>query len=62
MSWAGRPHCRPAAFIDRGHRELPICPDFKGKYLPTSRRERVKVILQEIDGQDQVLIMEPKGF
>ena len=51
-----------AAFIDRGHRELPICPDFKGKYLPTSRRERVKVILQEIDGQDQVLIMEPKGF
>jgi pyrimidine operon attenuation protein/uracil phosphoribosyltransferase len=51
-----------AAFIDRGHRELPICPDFKGKYLPTSRRERVKVMLQEIDGMDQVLIMEPKGF
>ena len=51
-----------AAFIDRGHRELPISPDFKGKYLPTSRRERVKVMLQEIDGKDQVLIMEPKGF
>ena len=51
-----------AAFIDRGHRELPICPDFKGKYLPTSRRERIKVMLQEIDGKDQVLIMEPKGF
>jgi len=51
-----------AAFIDRGHRELPICPDFKGKYLPTSRRERVKVMLKEIDGKDQVLIMEPKGF
>jgi len=51
-----------AVFIDRGHRELPICPDFKGKYLPTSRRERVRVLLQEIDGKDQVLIMEPKGF
>ena len=51
-----------AAFIDRGHRELPICPDFRGKYLPTARRERVKVMLQETDGKDQVLIMEPKGF
>ncbi|MBN2344904.1 MAG: bifunctional pyr operon transcriptional regulator/uracil phosphoribosyltransferase PyrR [Candidatus Aminicenantes bacterium] len=59
----GRPaSLQLAAFIDRGHRELPICPDFKGKYLPTSRRERVKVMLQEIDGKDQVLIMEPKGF
>jgi pyrimidine operon attenuation protein/uracil phosphoribosyltransferase len=58
---------RPASvqlvvLIDRGHREMPISPDFKGKYLPTSRRERVKVMLQEIDGKDQVLIMEPKGF
>jgi pyrimidine operon attenuation protein / uracil phosphoribosyltransferase len=58
---------RPASvqlvvFIDRGHREMPISPDFKGKYLPTSRRERVKVMLREIDGKDQVLIMEPKGF
>ena len=58
---------RPASvqlvvFIDRGHREMPISPDFKGKYLPTSRRERVQVMLQEIDGKDQVLIMEPKGF
>jgi pyrimidine operon attenuation protein / uracil phosphoribosyltransferase len=51
-----------AVFIDRGHRELPIAPDFKGKYLPTARRERVNVMLKEIDGKDQVLIMEPKGF
>jgi pyrimidine operon attenuation protein/uracil phosphoribosyltransferase len=59
----GRPaSVQLAAFIDRGHREMPICPDFKGKYLPTSRRERVKVMLQETDGKDQVLIMEPKGF
>ena len=58
---------RPASvqlvvFIDRGHREMPISPDFKGKYLPTSRRERVRVLLKETDGKDQVLIMEPKGF
>jgi len=51
-----------AVFIDRGHRELPIAADFKGKYLPTSRRERVNVMLGELDEQDQVLIMEPKGF
>ena len=58
----GRPaSVQLAVFIDRGHRELPICPDFKGKYLPTSRRERVKVMLKEIDGKDQVLIMEPDG-
>lgn len=54
-----------AVFIDRGHRELPICPDFKGKYLPTARRERVNVMLKEIEDKDQVLIMEPeesRGF
>jgi pyrimidine operon attenuation protein / uracil phosphoribosyltransferase len=51
-----------AVFIDRGHRELPICPDFKGKHLPTARRERVYVMLKELDGKDQVLIMEPTRF
>lgn len=59
----GRPSSvQLGAFIDRGHRELPICADFKGKYLPTSRRERVNVMLKEIDKIDQVLIMEPEGF
>jgi pyrimidine operon attenuation protein/uracil phosphoribosyltransferase len=59
----GRPaSIQLVAFIDRGHRELPISADFKGKYLPTSRRERVQVMLQEVDGKDQVLIMEPEGF
>lgn len=51
-----------AVFIDRGHRELPINPDFKGKYLPTSRRERINVMLKESDKIDQVLIMEPSKF
>ena len=59
----GRPaSVQLAVFIDRGHRELPISPDYKGKYLPTSRRERVNVMLKEIDEVDQVLIMEPTRF
>jgi pyrimidine operon attenuation protein / uracil phosphoribosyltransferase len=59
----GRPaSVQLAVLIDRGHRELPIAADYRGKYLPTSRRERVKVLLKETDGSDQVLIMEPKGF
>lgn len=59
----GRPaSIQLAVFIDRGHRELPISPDFKGKYLPTSRRERVNVMLKEIEKKDQVLIMEPVRF
>lgn len=59
----GRPaSIQLAVFIDRGHRELPISPDFKGKYLPTSRRERINVMLNETDEVDQVLIMEPTRF
>lgn len=59
----GRPaSIQLAVFIDRGHRELPISPDFRGKYLPTSRRERVNVMLKEIEEIDQVLIMEPTRF
>ena len=46
-------------FIDRGHRELPISPDYVGKFLPTSRREKVQVRLREIDETDEVLITEP---
>ena len=49
-------------FIDRGHRELPIRADYVGKFLPTSRRERVKLQLKEIDNKDEVLIMEPAGI
>ena len=59
----GRPaNIQLAVFIDRGHRELPISPDFRGKYLPTSRRERVNVMLKEIENKNQVLIMEPVRF
>ena len=56
----GRPKTiQLAVLIDRGHRELPIRADYVGKFLPTSRREIVKVHLKEIDGQDEVLITEP---
>lgn len=45
-----------AALIDRGHRELPIHPDFTGKVIPTSRKEEVKVEVMEVDGVDRVVI------
>ena len=45
-----------AVLIDRGHRELPIRPDYVGKNLPTGRREFVKVFLRELDGEDKVVI------
>lgn len=57
----GRPRTiQLAVLIDRGHRELPIRPDYIGRLLPTSKRERVEVHLKEIDGVDEVLITEPK--
>lgn len=45
-----------AALVDRGHRELPIRPDYIGKNLPTSSKEKVKVMVKEIDGCDKVVI------
>jgi pyrimidine operon attenuation protein / uracil phosphoribosyltransferase len=56
----GRPRViRLAVLVDRGHRELPIRPDYIGKNLPTSRRETVAVMLREHDGVDRVIIQEP---
>jgi pyrimidine operon attenuation protein/uracil phosphoribosyltransferase len=57
----GRPRrVQLAVLCDRGHRELPIRPDYVGKNLPTSREERVNVRLEEIDEVDQVTISEPQ--
>lgn len=47
-----------AVLIDRGHRELPIRADYVGKNVPTAKREVVHVKLEEIDGADQVVIIE----
>jgi len=53
----GRPdRVQLAVLTDRGHRELPIRPDYVGKNLPTARNERVNVRLEELDGVDQVTI------
>lgn len=47
-----------AVLIDRGHRELPIRPDFIGKNIPTAASEDVQVYVQEADGEDAVKISE----
>ena len=53
----GRPAVvRLATLVDRGHRELPIRPDFVGKNLPSARDERVNVRLAEVDGAEEVTI------
>ncbi|MFB8893237.1 bifunctional pyr operon transcriptional regulator/uracil phosphoribosyltransferase PyrR [Microbacterium sp. NPDC006705] len=53
----GRPAAvRLATLVDRGHRELPIRPDFVGKNLPSARDERVNVRLREVDGVEEVTI------
>jgi pyrimidine operon attenuation protein/uracil phosphoribosyltransferase len=56
----GRPQrVQLAVLCDRGHRELPIRPDYVGKNLPTAREERVNVRLEELDEVDEVTISEP---
>lgn len=58
----GRPRAvRLAVLVDRGHRELPIRADHVGKNIPTSMRETVKVLLDEVDGRDAVLIGTEEG-
>jgi pyrimidine operon attenuation protein / uracil phosphoribosyltransferase len=55
----GRPEViRLAVLVDRGHRELPIHPDFTGKKLPTAKEEMVKVYLQNFDGRDGVELIK----
>ncbi len=59
MADLGRPHAiQLAVLTDRGHRQLPIRPDYVGKNLPTSSSERVMVRLQETDGQEGIWIEE----
>ncbi|MDJ0723614.1 MAG: bifunctional pyr operon transcriptional regulator/uracil phosphoribosyltransferase PyrR [Prochloraceae cyanobacterium] len=49
---------RLLVLVDRGHRDLPIHPDFTGKYLPTAKEEKVKVYLQAIDKKDAVELIK----
>ncbi len=50
-----------AVLVDRGHRELPIRPDYVGKNLPTAHDERINVRLLESDGVDEVVLARPEG-
>lgn len=55
----GRPkRIQLAVLVDRGHRELPIRADYVGKNVPTSRREIISVCVKEVDGEDEVLLLE----
>lgn len=55
----GRPsRIELAVLVDRGHRELPICPDFVGKNVPSSSDENVRLYLQEVDGRTTVEIFD----
>ncbi len=57
----GRPTAiQLAVLVDRGHRELPIRADFVGKNVPTRRDEAVRVLLTELDGEDAVVVEEPR--
>lgn len=55
----GRPQCMQlAVLVDRGHRELPIRPDYIGKNVPTAQTETVRVSVQELDDKDCVIIYQ----
>jgi pyrimidine operon attenuation protein/uracil phosphoribosyltransferase len=58
----GRPQrIQLAVLVDRGHRELPVRPDYVGKNVPTSRKEEIEVRLREVDGKDEVAIIGSFG-
>jgi pyrimidine operon attenuation protein/uracil phosphoribosyltransferase len=60
QAW-GRPRkVSLAVLVDRGHRELPIQPDFCGRTVPTSRQESIQLCLQAVDGQEGVFLLHPK--
>ncbi len=57
----GRPaNIQLAVLIDRGHRELPIRPDYTGKNIPTAKNESVEVRIKEIDSSEEVVVLEAK--
>tara|TARA_R110000868_G_scaffold259361_9_gene517453 strand:- start:58315 stop:58755 length:441 start_codon:yes stop_codon:yes gene_type:complete len=58
----GRPRkIQFCCMVDRGHRELPIAPDFTGMYLPTHEKEEVRVKVKELDGEDAVYLVKIEG-
>ena len=58
----GRPSSiQLAVLVDRGHRQLPIKPDYVGKNIPTSYSQQIQVMMTEIDGEDAVYLQEKEG-
>ena len=56
----GRPKSiKLLTLVDRGHRELPIQPDFTGKFIQTESNQPIEVHLKELDGEDKILLIEP---
>jgi pyrimidine operon attenuation protein/uracil phosphoribosyltransferase len=59
QSW-GRPRkVQLAVMVDRGHRELPIQPNFCGRVVPTSRQESIQLCLKDVDGEEGVFLLHP---
>lgn len=62
LTSVGRPAAvRLAVMVDRGHRELPIRADFVGKNIPTHINDRVRVLVEEVDGADGVVLVKSDG-
>ena len=59
--WVAPAKIQLAVLVDRGHRELPIKPDYVGKNVPTSSREQILVQVPEYDGAEQVLLADRKA-
>ena len=56
----GRPlRVQLLAMVDRGHRELPIQPDFCGRSVPTTRQETIQLCLRSVDGEEGVFLLRP---
>lgn len=61
QAWGRPSSVRLLAMVDRGHRELPIQPDFVGRVVPTSRQEFIHLMLQEVDGEEGVALLKPRA-
>ncbi len=59
QAWGRPSRVLLAVMVDRGHRELPIQPDFCGRVVPTSRQETIQLCLQAVDGQEGVYLRHP---
>lgn len=59
QAWGRPARVHLLTMVDRGHRELPIQPDFCGRIVPTSRQETIELCLRDVDGSDGVFLLRP---